>query len=549
MGRSAPDLPGLHDPTPLPEAAGPHRPPLDQPGRVDPRPEPAGVRRHEADPTWPSPCLLSPTAADVRPVRFGPSAPARSRLAFRRRPKDGGSRIVRSDLLRSARRADRLELGGARLGHGTPPWRTPPAGFPVSRPLSSAKPATKTPPGSTTCAAYPTKPDLSPCPDQPTPPASDDRTERFEASRPAEVGSPLAADRRTAAVGSEIRPAWAEPAAGWDTHCTPRAPPSVPIARTDPRSSCTRPLPPDGPPITAAKPSFRRHVRSHCTASLAFHRHCPHRRRRPLTPQRNGSAHPPLPKSACLSASCRANAPARPDRRVRPCSPGSTSIPAPGATRSCRTRSTSPPLDLAGAAAWARTPGRSPGPARLEPPTTREGLRSDCTDPGPTAQPDPSPCPPHGSRPDDSAHDRASDGLQPLRPIDSGRSFRPGLSVSGTRPKAPWRSDRLASRSRRRWGSPASTTGHRRRSDGPGGLPRLAFQPAGGGGVPSRSAPVPAAAAGVCAIGKLDLAERRVGGSCLDRPLRLVFPSVALPHPALAATSVTTARPPSPVRR
>lgn len=219
------------------------------------------------------------------------------------------------------------------------------------------------------------------------------------------------------------------------------------------------------------------------------HRPRPHRRRRPLTTQRNGSAHPPLPKSACLSASCRANAPARPDRRVRTCSLRSTSIPAPGPTRSCQTRSTSPPLDLAGAVAWARTPRRSSGPARLEPPTTREGLRSDCTDPVPTARPDPSPCPPHGSRPDDSAHDRASDGVLPLRPIDSGRSFRPGLSVSGTRPKAPWRSARLTSRSRRRWGSPASTTGHRRRSDGPGGLSRLAFQPAGGRSVQIRTGP------------------------------------------------------------
>lgn len=73
-----------------------------------------------------APAPLSPAAADVRSVRFGPSAPARSRLAFRRRPQDGGSRIVRSDLLHSARRADRLELGGARLGHGKPPWRMPP---------------------------------------------------------------------------------------------------------------------------------------------------------------------------------------------------------------------------------------------------------------------------------------------------------------------------------------------------------------------------------------------------------------------------------------
>ncbi len=258
-----------------------------------------------------------------------------------------------------------------------------PAGFPVSRLLTLAKPAPKTPPGSTTCAAYPTKPDRWPGPDQPTPPASDDRTERFGASRPAESArlSPPTAGRRPSDRRSDLHGRSQLPAG---TPCTPRAPPSVPIARTDPRSSCTgsllpvithhpSPCPTDCPPhhrrlafVPSSRP-FPLHGRP-CPLPRPRHRPRPHRRRRPLTTQRNGSAHPPLPKSACLSASCRANAPARPDRRVRPCSLRSPSIPASGATRSCRTRATSPRLDLAGAAAWARSPGRASRPARPEPP-------------------------------------------------------------------------------------------------------------------------------------------------------------------------------------
>jgi len=273
----------------------------------------------------------------------------------------------------------------------------------------------------------------------------------------------------------------------------------------------------------------------------------PHRRRRPLTTQRNGSAHPPLPKSACLSASCRANAPTRPDRRVRTCSLGSASIPAPGATRSCRARSTSPPLDLAGSAAGARTPGRSSRPARLEPPPPGK-------DSVPTARP--------RCQPPDPIHHRAhrtavGQTTLPMtgRPMDCSRSVRSipaGRSDLACPSPAP---------DRRRRGDPTGWPADR--AGGGVALPaRLAT--AGGrtvrevclglpfsrrGGVPSRSAPVPAAVAGVGAIGKLELVERRVGGSCLARPLRLVFPSVALPHPARAATSVTTARYRSPVRR
>lgn len=145
----------------------------------------------------------------------------------------------------------------------------------------------------------------------------------------------------------------------------------IPVQAARDRSCLSSPITHPGRwPTPSPPPSLRSVVtsvptaRPHSPSSSPL----PHRRRRPLTTQRNGSAHPPLPKSACLSASCRANAPARPDRRVRTCSLGSASIPAPGATRSCRTRSTSPPLDLAGSAAWARTPRRSSGPARPEPP-------------------------------------------------------------------------------------------------------------------------------------------------------------------------------------
>lgn len=89
------------------------------------------------------------------------------------------------------------------------------------------------------------------------------------------------------------------------------------------RHDTTHPARPGSPP-SSAPPSLS------VQSSRPFPPHDrPEGRRRPLTTHRNGSAHPPLPKSACLSASCRANAPARPDRRVRPCSLGSTSFPAP----------------------------------------------------------------------------------------------------------------------------------------------------------------------------------------------------------------------------
>lgn len=242
-------------------------------------------------------------------------------------------------------------------------------------------------------------------------------------------------------------------------------------------------------PITAAQPSFRRHVRSHCTAALAIFLALapPSPAAADDSTERFGpsaTAEVGLPFRVVPGERPSTTGSARPDLLARVgLHSGPRSDPfVPDSVHLTPSRSGR----LGGMGQDAETILRA-CPTRT--PTTREGLRSDCTDPVPTARPDPSPCPPHGSRPDDSAHDRASDGVLPLRPIDSGRSFRPGLSVSGTRPKAPWRSARLTSRSRRRWGSPASTTGHRRRSDGPGGLSRLAFQPAGGRSVQIRTGP------------------------------------------------------------
>ena len=162
-------------------------------------------------------------------------------------------------------------------------------------------------------------------PVQLTPPASDDRTERFISTRFADVGSPLAAGRRTAAVGSQIRPAFGvPPSIGPAGRCPIEQPgeidpapssPSVPAAR-----SSSRPPAPSFLAPALDQLACGRTQRSHLTsvparrpfplnfASPRLLRPTPLRRRRPVTTERNGSGSMPQPSSARLSASWRANA-------------------------------------------------------------------------------------------------------------------------------------------------------------------------------------------------------------------------------------------------
>lgn len=134
----------------------------------------------------------------------------------------------------------------------------------------------------------------------------------------------------------------------------------IPVQAARDRSCLSAPITlPDRRPTPSPPPSLRSVVTSVPAARPPRHRPRPHRRRRPLTTQRNGSAHPPLPKSACLSASCRANAPARPDRVSGPARSGRP--PSRPPARPVRARLGPPhPLSI-----W---PARRHGPGRRDDP-------------------------------------------------------------------------------------------------------------------------------------------------------------------------------------
>lgn len=285
-------------------------------------------------------------------------------------------------------------------------------------------------------------------PVQLTPPASDDRTERFISTRFADVGSPLAAGRRTAAVGSQIRPAFGvPPSIGPAGRCPIEQPgeidpapssPSVPAAR-----SSSRPPAPSFLAPALDQLACGRTQRSHLTsvparrpfplnfASPRLLRPTPLRRRRPVTTNRIGSGHRPPPPSARLSASCRANAPARPDRAPRsspPDRPPHRPFRPRWPDRSAGGRLVCPPLDPA-RAGRAHPAGPSIRPA--PPNTHHQGMT-----PFPLHDAATISFPPHGrshsrscSRPVDPPHDRA---VRRIASVHSGRS-RPGVPVQPDR--------------------------------------------------------------------------------------------------------------------
>lgn len=422
-----------------------------------------------------------------------------------------------------------------------------PAGFPVSRPLTLAKPTRKTPPASTTCAAYPTKPG-----GWPGPASRRRRQVTIERNGSGLRGQPKSArlspptggrrpsDRRSDLHGRSRRPASrpadqpADPESSTYLPFSSHGPSSVRAARDRARyRSCrgppTRHDPPSPPPVRPGSPSSSAPPSPSVQSSLPFPPHDrPEGRRRPLTTHRNGSAHPPLPKSACLSASCRANAPARPDRRVRPCSLGSTSFPAPARPVPAGLRPPHPlsiwPARLAGP----RTPGGQddpPGPPDPKPPPpgndsvptarTRSPIRhrADRTA-GPTTRP---------------MTGRPMERCRSVRSIPAGRSdqARPSPGPDRRRPGDPtgWPADRAGG-----GGSPASTTGHRRRSDGSGGPPRLAFQPAGGRSVQIRTGP---RRGGRRRCDRTTRARGAAGGAFVPvRPFGLAFRSPSPPSPS-----------------
>lgn len=401
-----------------------------------------------------------------------------------------------------------------------------PAGFPVSRPLTFAKPARETPPASTTCAAYPTKPDRWPgaasrCRRQVTIErnGSGIRAQPKSARLSPPTGGRRPSDRRSDLHGRSRQPARrpaVRPALSTHLPFSSHGPSSVRAARDRARDRSCRGLRhdttrldlPSPPPARPDSPSSSAPPSLFVQSSRPFPPDDrPEGRRRPLTTHRNGSAHPPPPKSACLSASCRANAPARPDRRVRPCSLGSTSFPAPARPVPAGLRPPHPlsiwPAQLAGA----RTPGGHddpPGPPDPKPPPpgkdsvpaarTRSPIRhrADRTA-GPTTRP-------MTGRPMErcrSIRSIPTGGSDPARPSPGPDRRRPGDSTG-------WPADRAGGGV----ALPArvDTAGGRTDREGCLGLPFSRR-----GGVPSRSAPVPAAAAGVGAIGQLELVERRVG--------------------------------------
>ncbi len=439
-----------------------------------------------------------------------------------------------------------------------------PAGFPVSRPLTFAKPNRETPPASTTCAAYPTKPDrwssaASRCRRQVTIERNGSglRGQPKSARLSPPTGGRRPSDRRSDLHGRSRQPARrpaGRPALSTHLPFSSHGPSSVRAARDRARDrSCrglrhdtTRLDPPSPPPARPDSPSSSAPPSPFVQSSRPFPPHDrPEGRRRPLTTHRNGSAHPPPPKSACLSASCRANAPARPDRRVRPCSLGSTSFPAPARPVPAGLRPPHPlsiwPAQLAGA----RTPGGHddpPGPPDPKPPPpgndsvptarTRSPIhhRADRTA-GPTTRP---------------MTGRPMERCRSIRSIPTGRSdpARPSPGPDRRRPgdSTGWPADRAGGGV----ALPArvDTAGGRTDREGCLGLPFSRR-----GGVPSRSAPVPAAAAGVGAIGQLELVERRVGpwpGPAFRSGLPPPFPSITI---ARTTPPVTTARNLSPVRR
>lgn len=441
-----------------------------------------------------------------------------------------------------------------------------PAGFPVSRLLTFAKPARETPPASTTCAAYPTKPDRWPGP------ASRRRRQvTIERNGSGLRGQPKSArlspptggrrtsDRRSDLHGRSRRPA-SRPTGLLDA-------PSVLIARTVLRSSCTRPSttntrptllrppirldstrPTQPAPARPGSPSSSAPPSPFVQSSRPFPPHGrPEGRRRPLTTHRNGSAHPPLPKSACLSASCRANAPARPDRRVRPCSLGSTSFPTPARPVPAGLRPPHPlsiwPARLAGVRRQEATrPGLSARPARPEtPPPGKDSVptararppihhRADRTT-GPTIRP---------------MTGRPMERCRSVRSIPAGRSdqARPSPGPDRRRPGDPtgWPADRAGGGV----ALPArlDTAGGRSDREGHLGLPfsrRGAVRPD-----PHRSPPRRPASARSGSSSSWSGGWGPWPGPAFRSGLPLPFPSITIARTTLP---VTTARNLSPVRR
>lgn len=112
-----------------------------------------------------------------------------------------------------------------------------------------------------------------------------------------------------------------------------------------------------------------------------------------------------------------------------------------------------------------------------------------------------------------------------VRSIPAGRSdqARPSPGPDRRRPGDPtgWPADRAGG-----GGSPASTTGHRRRSDGSGRPHRLAFQPAGGRSVQSRTGP---RRGGRRRCDRATRARRAAGGGPSARSGLSVWPPADLP--------------------